>query len=230
MLSHSEARRFYDRLGARLDTQAFYEAAPLRDLAAHLDLPDCRSLAEFGCGTGRLAAELLETQLSPEATYLGLDVSAVMVSLAKARLRRFGARAEVRQTEGSLRIDAADRSFDRLVSTYVLDLLADADIAALLAEAHRVLAPDGLLGLVSLTNGPTPFSRLVAAAWCGLHRLSPRLVGGCRPIAVAAHLANADWRLLYRNVVVAFGIPSEIVVARALPRAAISCSTTRPAR
>ena len=32
LLSHSHAARFYDLLGARLDTQAFYEAEALRDL------------------------------------------------------------------------------------------------------------------------------------------------------------------------------------------------------
>ena len=217
MLSHGEARRFYDRLGGALDSQAFYEAAALRDLAAHLELPDCRSLVEFGCGTGRLAEELLATRLSPDATYLGLDVSATMAGLAKARLRRFGGRAAVRQSGGSLRVDAPDRAFDRFVSTYVLDLLSDDDIASLLAEARRVLAPHGLLGLASLTNGPTPLSRLVTTAWRGLHRLSPWLVGGCRPIAVRSHLAKSGWRIDYANTLVAFGIPSEIVVARAVP-------------
>jgi hypothetical protein len=38
LLSHRQAQRFYDRLGARLDTQAFYESPALRDLAERLDL------------------------------------------------------------------------------------------------------------------------------------------------------------------------------------------------
>ncbi len=78
LLSHSQAARFYDLLGARLDTQAFYEAEALRDLVAHLELETCRSVMEFGFGTGRLAAELLSAHLPPNATYFGLDVSATM--------------------------------------------------------------------------------------------------------------------------------------------------------
>lgn len=215
-LSHSQAARFYDRLGAGLDTQAIYEAAALRDLVAHLELATCRSVVEFGCGTGRLAAELLDRRLSPDATYLALDASATMAGLTQHRIRSFKGRAEVKKTDGSPVMDAPTGAFDRFISTYVLDLLADEDIRSLLAEAHRVLKPGGLLGLVSLTNGPTPLSGLVSATWRGLHHLSPWLVGGCRPIALRAFLSDPRWHLEYANVIVTFGIPSEVVVARAI--------------
>ena len=214
LFSHGQAARYYDLLGAGLDTQAFYEEAALRDLVAHLELETCRSLVEFGCGTGRLAAELLDAHLPPEATYLGFDVSTTMVGLAKSRLGRFGGRAEVRQTDGTPRIDAADAAFDRFISTYVFDLLSEDEIRTMLKEARRALKADGLLGLVSLTNGLTPLSRLVSATWRGLHRLSPWLVGGCRPIATHAFVSNSEWRIDYANNIVRFGVPSEIVVAR----------------
>lgn len=213
-LSRSQGACFYDVLGARLDTRAFYEAAALRDLVAHLELKTCRSVVEFDCGTGRLAAELLDAHLSPEATYLGLDLSATMVGLANRRLRRFDGRVEVLQTNGTPRIDVPDRTFDRFVSNYVFDLLPDDEISAMLEEARRVLKPDGLLGLASLTNGPTPISGLVSAAWRGLHHLSPWLVGGCRPIAIHAFVSNSGWRIGYENIIVGFGVPSKIVVAR----------------
>ena len=214
LLSHSQAARFYDLLGARLDTQAFYEAEALRDLVAHLELEACRSVMEFGFGTGRLAAELLSSHFPPNATYFGLDVSATMVDLAKSRLRPFGRRVEVRQSAGGPHIDAADGTFDRFICTYVFDLLPDDDIRAVLTEARRILTPDGLLGIVSLTNGPRPLSRLVSTMWRGLHHLSPWLVGGCRPISIRTFVSNKQWRISYANIVVRFGIPSEIVVAR----------------
>ena len=214
LLSHGQAARFYDALGAGLDTQAFYEAAALHDLVAHLELETCRSVVEFGFGTGRLAAELLSTRLPSNATYLGLDVSATMVGLARSRLRRFGVRAQVRQSDGSAHIDVADGTFDRFISTYVFDLLSDDEIRAVLSEAHRVLGPDGLLGLASLTNGPSPVSRVVSTMWRRLHRISPWLVGGCRPISLRALISNAQWHIIYTNIVVRFGVPSEIVLAR----------------
>jgi ubiquinone/menaquinone biosynthesis C-methylase UbiE len=214
LLSHSQAARFYDALGAGLDTQAFYEAAALHDLLTHLQLEKCRSVVEFGFGTGRLAAELLSAHLPSNATYLGLEVSATMVRLAKSRLRPFTERAEVRQSDGTPRIDVADGTLDRFISTYVFDLLSDDEIQAVLSEAHRVLRPDGLLGLASLTNGPSPISRVVSTMWRRLHRISPWLVGGCRPITLRTLVSNTQWRIDYANIIVRFGVPSEIVVAK----------------
>jgi len=142
-----------------------------------------------------------------------------MVNLAKSRLRPFGGRAEVRQSDGAPHIDAADGTFDRFISTYVFDLLSDDEIRAMVKEARRVLKPDGLLGLVSLTNGPSSVSRLVSAMWRSMHRISPWLVGGCRPITIRSFIPNTQWHIDYENIVIRFGVPSEIVVARLLPLA-----------
>lgn len=199
LLSHHQAARFYDRLGAGLDTQAFYEDAALHELIAHLKIKKSRAVLEFGCGTGRLAAELFEGFLSPEATYLGLDVSGTMVDLAMARLERWSGRAVVHQCDGEARLDATDGTFDRLVCTYVLDLLSDSDIRAFLSEAHRVLTPEGLLGIASLTNGCTPGSRLVSATWRVLQTISPWLVGGCRPIVIEHFLTSPHGSLSTRT-------------------------------
>lgn len=213
MLSHDEARRFYDRFGAKQDAQAFYERPALERLIAELRLRDARALVEFGCGTGRLAAELLGTQLSPECRYLGLDVSSTMVGLARSRVAPFGARAEIRQTEGAPRIEAPDGSFDRFLSTYVLDLLPEAEIRMLLDEAHRVLARGGLLGVAGLTHGGRGLSGAVSWLWERVHRLRPALVGGCRPIALEAYLSEGGWKVRQRSVVAPYAIPSEVVVA-----------------
>jgi ubiquinone/menaquinone biosynthesis C-methylase UbiE len=118
------------------------------------------------------------------------------------------------RTDGTAHIDAADGTFDRFVSTYVFDLLSDDDTRAVVNEARRVLRPDGLLGLVSLTDGPSLLSRFVTMTWRGLHSISPWLVGGCRPITLCSFFSNAQWRIQYRNISVRFGVPSEVIVAR----------------
>jgi ubiquinone/menaquinone biosynthesis C-methylase UbiE len=217
LLSHEQAARFYDRLGAGLDTQALYEGAALRELIAHLKMKDCRAVVEFGCGTGRLAAELFESSLPPGTTYLGLDVSSAMVALARLRLQRWSGRAVIHRSDGEPSIDAPDASFDRFICTFVLDLLSEDDIRAVLGEARRVLTPDGLLGLASLTNGRTPASRLISRIWRRLHAASPWLVGGCRPIVIERFLARSQWMIEYASVVSRFGVPSEIVVAKPIP-------------
>ena len=185
-LSHGQAERFYDRFGAKLDTRSFYELPALRDLAKHLDLKTCRAVVEFGCGTGRFAAELLETSLSSQATYLGVDVSRVMVALTNRRLARYGRRAEVRKSDGTPHIGSPDGAFDRLICSYVLDLLPDDEIRSVLREAHRVLVPGGLLGLASLTNG-RPGSYRRCGANCTEYRLGLREAAGQSRSSPSSH-------------------------------------------
>jgi len=206
-------KRFYDHFGAGQDRQAFYEDPALDDLVAHAALAEARVITEFGCGTGRLARRIL-TGL-PDAAYIGFDVSTTMLTLARRSLASCGSRAAVLQLEpGTVQLPIADRSSDRLISAYVLDLLPVADIGAFFEEARRVLKPGGRLCLVSLTTGTTLVPRLVAGVWSLLYRLRPQLVGGCRPIRLGAYCAPAHWDLLHLRTVVTWAISSEVLVAR----------------
>jgi ubiquinone/menaquinone biosynthesis C-methylase UbiE len=213
VLSHEQAKRFYDRLGAWQDTQRFYERPALADLLAHLELAGAERLIEFGCGTGRFAEELFDRHLLTNARYLGLDVSSTMTELAQSRTARFGGRAVIQQTSGTTHLDLPEAAFDRFISSYVFDLLSEKDIESLLTEAHRVLTNGGLLGVVSLTKGFRGLSRFGTWTWERLHQVSPMLTGGCRPITMGPLLENLRWKVCHRNVVTTFAIASEIVVA-----------------
>ena len=212
-LSHAAARALYDRIGRWQDTQRFYEDCATTELIAHAAFPAARSVFEFGVGTGRFAARLLRDHLPAAAHYLGIDISATMVALARERLAPWGSRARVEQSAGSPRIPARDATGDRFVSTYVLDLLSSDDIAAVLTEAWRVLSPEGLVCLVSATHGRTPRERLVMGLAARLHAVSPRLVGGCRAIDLSSFLERERWRLVHHAVVSRWGIPSEVLIA-----------------
>lgn len=214
MLTREQARAFYDRFGARQDGQGFYEDPATRELVAHAGFERAGAVFELGCGTGRFAAELLAHYLPSAARYAGCDLSPTMIELARGRLRPFGDRAEVRLTDGSPPLDLSDASVDRFVSNYVLDLLPADDVRQLLREAHRVLTPDGRLCLVSLTHGVTVLSRLVSRLWTRVHAWRPDLVGGCRPLALRDFAAADAWTLEHHRVVVAWGVPSEVLVAR----------------
>lgn len=216
-LTHQEAKRFYDSFGARQDSQGFYENPAVQDMIAHAGFGEAKSVCEFGCGTGRVAALLLSEQLPADATYLGLDISETMVALAERRLEHWADRARIVRVEGPPAIPAADHGFDRVFSTYVTDLLDDADLARLLNEAHRVLRPGGLFCNAGLTDGQGPLSRLVMGLWQRVNAWRPQLLGGCRPMRIRDHLDPVRWDLAYHATLCRFGICSEVTVARARP-------------
>lgn len=213
-LAPEKVRDFYDRFGSKQDAQAFYERPALDDLLAHASLRDATSVFEFGCGTGRLAAHLLGDALPPSARYVAADVSSTMLDLTRARLAPFGARAEVvRQSPGDTRIPLPDRSVDRVLSTYVLDLLPENALRAFVAECARVLAPGGRLCVASLGFGSVGPSGVVARGWHALWRVAPGLVGGCRPIRILEYVGPPRWRVLHHRRLSAWTIPSEVLVA-----------------
>jgi len=213
VLTPSQLRKFYDHWGTRQDTQAFYEDAALDDLVAHAAFGQAASLFEFGCGTGRFASRLLTKHLPHSASYLGVDISKTMIEIAGKRISPFAYRARVELTDGSVVFPLPDRSVDRVVSTYVIDLLSEADIQKAISEAGRVLKPGGKLCLLSLTAGNTMTSRLVTGLWSALFRLHAPLVGGCRPIRIESFVSPKHWVVEYRNVVTRFGVPSEVLIA-----------------
>ncbi|MEZ4870176.1 MAG: class I SAM-dependent methyltransferase [Caldilineaceae bacterium] len=212
-LSRGEAKAFYDRLGLGQDWQSFYEGEAIRDLRDHGDFAAAHSVLELGCGTGAFALDLLQHHLPTTAWYLGLDVSSTMVKLSRQRLARFGPRAQVWLTDGSLAFPLQNAAVDRFVANYVLDLLPPDDIAQVLAEAQRLLKPTGRLCLVSLTAGRSVPGQVITWAWTRAHRLNPSLVGGCRPLHLLPFLAGEQWCVGYHHLSEAYGMASEVVIA-----------------
>lgn len=212
-LTAAQAGRVYDRIGRIQDLQAVYEHRAIASLVARGDFEAARAVCEFGHGTGAFARRLLTRHLPGDAHYTGIDVSPRMHQLAARRLRDYPNRVELHLSDGSLHLPYPNSSFDRFVTTYVLDLLSPDDIQLALAEAHRLLAPDGLLCLASLTTGATRPARLLTRAWQAVWSIRPALVGGCRPITLTDHLDQASWSLRHRATVTTLAISSEVVVA-----------------
>ncbi len=216
-LSPDEARRAYDRIGRTQDTQAFYEDRATTEVVAHLDPASAHAVFELGCGTGRFAAALLAERLPVDAVYHAVDVSPVMVALARERLARFGSRVDVRLSDGEPPTAEPSERYDRFVSNFVLDLLPDETIVRMLREAHRMLRPGGLIGLASLTVGFTPASRALGWLWARLHAWRPALVGGCRALELSTLLPHAAWRVRHHARMAPFGIALEVIVAERQP-------------
>jgi ubiquinone/menaquinone biosynthesis C-methylase UbiE len=218
-LSHEEAREVYDHSGRRQDCHRFYEDPATQRTVREADLGRAKSVFEFGCGTGRFAEMLLDYHLAPTATYVGVDVSRTMVSLASQRLAHFGNRAQVRLTNGSPRLNVASASFDRFLSNYVLDLLSVADIREVLDEAYRLLAPQGVLAVAGLTHGFTLPSRGLVRAVLAVHAVRPSLVGGCRPLDLLEFIGEPTWSIRFDGKLTAFTVPSQVVVAQKMEMA-----------
>ena len=213
MLSHAQIRKFYDAFGQKQDKQ-FYEAAALQGLIHHGGFATATSVVEFGCGTGRLAATLLAEYVLDTCQYTGIDISQTMIELCQENTAKFKNRVTCIQSDGSPKLPMQGQSADRFIATYVLDLLSENDAHTLMDEAHRVLLPGGLILLACLTYGTTPISRLVQSLWSGLYALSPKIVGGCRPISLAPLVNPEVWQTVYSQTIISYGFPSAVLVAR----------------
>jgi len=189
-------------------------------LVRHGGFEEATSIFEIGCGTARFAHRLLAAHLPETATYRAVDVSSTMAAVARDRLQPFGERVSVGKTDGCLQVDLPDATVDRVVSTYVLDLLSDAEIRTVLDEAHRLLQPGGRLCLGGLTTGETVLSHLTTRIWDAVHAVRPAWVGGCRPVRIRPRLNTDRWTVHQHEIVSAWAVPSEVLVARPIPASA----------
>lgn len=138
-----------------------------------------------------------------------------MVSLSRSRLAPWFPRARVELLEPPALVLPADAgTVDRFVATYVFDLLSPEDAQALLGEAARLLTSDGLLGVVSLTNGTNPASRILSSGRKAIAKRWPGLLGGCQPIDLPDLLSGPASAITHFELTVRFAIPSHVVIAR----------------
>jgi len=213
-LSHVEVKNFYDAYGARQDGAGYYEDRTLADLTHHANFGSAKEIAEFGCGTGRFAEQLLATELSNDAMYWGCDISTTMIDLSRQRLAHFEERVTLWQSTDDLHLPLQDGSVDYFVSNYVLDILSYEEINVVLGEAKRILKQGGALYLTGLTDGKGLFSKAWTTFWNVRFALNPKWVGGCRPVNLLQFLD--EWDIVHHNVIVARGISSEVVIAKNL--------------
>ena len=210
-LTTRQASAVYDRVGRWQDTQSFYEHPAVDELVRAGDFATASHVLEIGCGTGALAARLLARSLPADARYTALDVSGRMVQLTHRRLQQWAHRVEVTRVEGDAPWPVPDESVDRVIATYVLDLLSPEATQNFFAEAGRVLVDGGLVAVTSLTTGPSGAARAVSTLWTRLWRISPRLTAGCRPVDLPGQLPGG-WHTRFTRRVTSYGITSQILV------------------
>jgi SAM-dependent methyltransferase len=185
-----------------------------------------QSVVEYGCGQGKLAELVLTSADAPQLDWCGFDQSPLMVERARERLGRFHPRAKIELLESGAPEDAAipPGSVDRFVSTYVLDLLSERDMFAVLDQAQASLHPErGILLLAGITWGYTDSWRtfFMTLVWELLYRFRRKMVGGCRPQQLEPYLKARGWTIVRAVRTLPSGFPwmtSEVIAARP-PRA-----------
>jgi ubiquinone/menaquinone biosynthesis C-methylase UbiE len=120
---------------------------------AAFDVQGCKRILDAGCGNGRYSKFLLR-RADPDAVLTGFDISVNM--LARARRRLASPRVSLAAADLT-RLPYADRSFDAVVSGWVLEHLPDPRPG--LSELSRVLRPGGKLLLLATEDTFT-------GAWC----------------------------------------------------------------
>jgi ArsR family transcriptional regulator len=144
-----EASDAFRRHGADWDENRALGLPAAAIEAAVLDLlpPRIGAFLDIGTGTGRL----LELVAPRTERAFGVDASRDMLALARARFAEHGVadRCAVRQAD-MYRLPLPDGAFDVVALQMVLHYAEDP--AAALAEAARVLRPDGLLVVVDLAS------------------------------------------------------------------------------
>jgi demethylmenaquinone methyltransferase/2-methoxy-6-polyprenyl-1,4-benzoquinol methylase len=162
----------YDTLSAALSLgqDPRWRRALVRALAA---APGERVL-DVATGTGMVAAELL----ARGCTVVGIDQSAEMLAVARARFAADAAR--VRWIQGQAEaLPFDDGSFDALTFTYLLRYVDDP--AATMRELARVIRPGGRIASLEFGLPPWPPAR---AAW--------RLYTGVG-LPILGRLVSRDW-------------------------------------
>ncbi len=116
--------------------------------------PNATTLLDIGTGTGRL----LELCAPRMVDCIGIDASPAMLALARTRLARKALRHCRVQQADAYHLSLPDETFD-VVTLQMLLHHAEAP-GDMLLEAARVLAPNGRLLVIDLTDDPAPPSGL----------------------------------------------------------------------
>jgi len=218
VINKKTIQHIYDWIGTKLDSQSFYGQSGLDEIIKHGQFDTAHAVFEFGCGTGRFAQQLLGQYLPDDTRYTAIDISPKMIEITRSRLKPWQQRINIIKSAGNVKLDFSDNSFDRFISSYVVDLLSHEDAIRLTDEAHRVLNEKGLICLVSITKGTTLFSKILMGSWRLINKIHPVLTAGCRPVRLLPMLSAEKWAVTFHKVISQYGVSIEVVIASAIKK------------
>jgi ubiquinone/menaquinone biosynthesis C-methylase UbiE len=204
---YSRTAAFYDGLVAAQQAKAKLVAIETIDRR-----PGERFL-DLGVGTAWAFARVVEASGADRA--IGLDVAPGMLAVARDALMATGLSSCPLVLGDGRTLPLADGSVDCALSTYTLEVMDLADIAATLTEMRRVLRPGGRAVIVNLTDRTDGGSEdeSIIRDWKRRYQDDPEFFGGARPLQLTEMLRATGFQVISRDYV-GPDWPSEVLLAR----------------
>jgi len=173
-------------------------------LLNQMDFPPSSRVLEIGFGTGASLVYLAQNFQGLEIT--GIDLSPGM----KDRAQKRPSLSSVKLLVGDGRdLPFDEGAFQRVYLTFTLELFSPQDRARVLSQLYRVLDPQGVLGVVSLSQEQsTWFSRFYEK----MHYRFPHYLDCC-PIWAGTALESAGFVINTKEIKSLWGLPCEILTA-----------------
>ena len=203
-----DVSHLYDRIAPVYDFWGQLTETRARNRALELaGVRDGEDILEVAVGTGLAFYEIAKN--NPNGTNTGIDLSAGMLSKAKKRLSSLPHTNYCLKIGTAFHLNSDNESIDTLINNYMFDLIPFADIERILTEFRRVLRPGGKLILVNMTEAEQAGGNIYKF----IYKLSPRLMGGCRPVALSGLLEKTGFRIDIREYYQQMLFPSEVIRA-----------------
>jgi ubiquinone/menaquinone biosynthesis C-methylase UbiE len=198
--TYEKAARFYDLWAA------VFEGKVKRRCLALAAEARPKAILDVGVGTGDLFVDLATAH--PDATLTGVDLSPAMLARAERKLRDRGLERCSLLREDARRLPFSQPSFDFVVSTYVLELLAPADYPVVAGDLVRACRPGGTI----VVAGVIESDDYRVARWAC--RRNPAWQGGVDVGRWKAEVERAGAGVVLEEVIAERGFPACVVVAR----------------
>ena len=207
-LSQKDIKSLYNSLSAVYDIWGILAESRARKRAIELaEISNGQSILEVAVGTGLAFYEIVKR--NPDGINIGIDISEGMLKKAQKRMRKIKSANYELKIGSAFEIPYPDGSFDLLINNYMFDLISFDDMEKILIEFRRVLKKGGKLILVNMTMGEKLGSRIYEL----IYRLSPKLIGGCRPVKMSDKLNATGFHVITREYHQQLLFPSEVILA-----------------
>ncbi|MBV8844903.1 MAG: class I SAM-dependent methyltransferase [Bryobacterales bacterium] len=203
-------RRVYDTLASIYPASTFFFHSKAHACALrHSRIRNGMRVLEVATGSGEMFRRLLKA--NPDGETFGLDLSPNMAAHTLRRARKDFPCVQAHCGAVDVRdLPFREGSFDAVVCCYLLELLAEDDIASTLREIRRVLRSGAVFSLVVIGQNVKMFNRLYAV--CG--SLAPAFWGRQVESDVPGMIRQAGLRIVTDQFVRQGFYPSRVLAAR----------------